>query len=53
LSIQAKQVLEAHSKLFLGRGLPDHIRSDNSAEFTATKLQNWLEKLGVKTAFMQ
>ncbi len=50
--MKAEQVLEALSKLFLERGLPDYIRSDNGAEFTATKVKDWLKKLGVKTAFI-
>ncbi len=30
--------------------MPDYIRSDNGSEFTAQKVQKWLEILEVKTA---
>ena len=35
------------------RGLPDYIRSDNGAEFTATAVRDWLGKLGVKTLYIE
>jgi hypothetical protein len=31
------------------RGLPDHVRSDNGSEFTATAVRERLGKVGVKT----
>jgi putative transposase len=30
-------------------GVPDHIRSDNGSEFTAKRVREWLERVGVKT----
>ena len=39
--------------LFCERGVPDHIRSDNGPEFTAQAVREWLEKVGVKTLFIE
>ncbi len=39
--------------LFVARGLPDYIRSDNGPEFTAKQLQAWLERLGMDTLFIE
>ena len=43
----------SYSQLFLTRGVPEHIRSDNGAEFTANAVRNWLEDLGVTTLFTE
>ena len=40
------------TNLFLERGCPDHIRSDNGAEFTAILIRKWLKDLSVKTLFI-
>lgn len=45
--LQSKDVLEALGKLFIHRGIPGYIRSDNGSEFIAVKLREWLQKLGV------
>lgn len=50
--LNSDNVIDALSDLFLTHGLPDYIRSDNGSEFTARILQNWLEKLKVKTAYI-
>jgi putative transposase len=44
-----QDVLERLSDLFVRRGLPDHIRSDNGSEFTAKRVRDWLDRVGVKT----
>jgi transposase InsO family protein len=46
-------VLERLSWLFVTRGVPEHIRSDNGPEFTSTTVRQWLEKVGVKTLFIE
>ena len=46
-------VLFLLTDLFVERGPPDHIRSDNGAEFTALAVREWLGRLGVKTLFIQ
>jgi putative transposase len=35
------------------RAVPEHIRSDNGPEFTAEAVREWLEKVGVKTLFIE
>ena len=39
--------------MFLLRGVPEHIRSDNGPEFTAKRVRDWLAGLGVKTLFIE
>jgi transposase InsO family protein len=34
-------------------GPPEHLRSDNGAEFTATAVREWLQRLEVKTLFIE
>ena len=51
--LKSDDVLEVLSDLFIREGLPDYIRSDNGSAFTATILQDWLQKLKVKTAFIE
>jgi transposase InsO family protein len=45
-------VLERLAWLFVTRGVPDHLRSDNGPEFTAKVVRRWLEQIGVKTLFI-
>ena len=52
-SLKAFDVLECLSELFLTRGVPEFIRSDNGPEFVATALREWLERLSVKTLFIE
>ena len=47
--ITAQDVIDQLGKLFLERGIPAHIRSDNGPEFTARAIGQWLRDLGVKT----
>jgi len=49
----SEDVLERLGDLFVRRGVPDSIRSDNGPEFTATKVRDSLEKIGVKTLFIE
>ena len=51
--ITAEDVLERLTDLFIRRAVPDHLRSDNGAEFTATAVREWLGKVGVKTLFIE
>lgn len=46
-NLRADDVMDTLTDLFITRGIPDHIRSDNGAEFTAKSIQSWLPKLGV------
>lgn len=51
--INSDDVLHTLSDLFILKGIPDHIRSDNGSEFTAKILKEWLYRLGVNTAFIE
>ncbi len=52
-SFTSRKVLDALAKLFIRRGTPDYIRSDNGPEFTAKAVRKWLEKLEIKTLFIE
>lgn len=51
--IKSEDVLDQLFNLFIFRGVPEHIRSDNGPEFTARAVRKWLSKLGVKTLFIE
>ena len=51
--LTSEDVLERLSDLFVRRGVPDYIRSDNGSEFTAQAVRDWLERVGVKTLFIE
>ena len=46
-------VLERLAALFIERGAPDYLRSDNGSEFSAQVVRNWLNRVGVKTLFIE
>ena len=48
--LRHEDVLAALADLFMERGPPAHIRSDNGSEFIATAVQTWLGQIGVKDA---
>jgi putative transposase len=50
--LTADDVLERLTYLFVMRGVPAYIRSDNGSEFTAKMVRQWLERVGVKTLFI-
>ena len=51
--LNSQDVIDELFKLFIYRGIPDHIRSDNGSEFTAKIVRKWLNRLGVKTLFIE
>jgi transposase InsO family protein len=51
--IKSEDVVKELSTLFITRGIPEHIRSDNGSEFTAIAVREWLEGLGVRTLFIE
>ena len=51
--LTSEDVLERLSDLFIRRGVPHYIRSDNGAEFTADAVRQWLNRVGVKTLFIE
>jgi len=51
--IKAQDVIDILFNLFIYRGIPDHVRSDNGPEFTAKVIRKWLSRLGVKTLYIE
>lgn len=50
--LRSDDVLEQLAWLFMTRGVPENIRSDNGAEFTAEVVRDWLSKVGVQTQYI-
>jgi putative transposase len=48
--LSSSDVIDVLSDLFMARGVPAFIRSDTGGEFTATAVQDWIGKIGAKTA---
>ncbi len=48
-----QNVLDRLAALFVDRGVPGCIRSDNGAEFTARAVRDWLQAVGVKTLYIE
>ena len=48
-----QDVLDQLAELFVHRGVPEFIRSDNGSEFTAQAVRKWLEALGVRTLYIE
>lgn len=51
--IRSQDVLLILADLFLSRGIPTHIRSDNGPEFIASKLRHWLMQLNVAPLYIE
>ncbi len=51
--IRSGDVLDQLYELFLTRGMPEYIRSDNGPEFAAQAVRNWLNPLDVTTLFIE
>jgi transposase InsO family protein len=51
--LNSQGVLYRLSELFVRRGSPAYIRSDNGSEFTAKAVRDWLERLRVQTLFIE
>jgi len=51
--IVSQDVIDELFNLIIYRGIPEHIRSDNGPEFTAKAVRSWLNRLGVKTMFIE
>jgi putative transposase len=50
--LKATDVVDVLSDLFLLRGVPGHIRSDNGPEFVAKAVQEWITAVGARTAYI-
>ena len=51
--LKSDDVLHCLADLFVKHGPPEHIRSDNGAEFTANAVREWLGRIGVKTLYIE
>lgn len=51
--IGANEVIEQLATAMVMHGVPEHIRSDNGPEFVANRLREWLNNIGVKTAYIE
>jgi putative transposase len=52
-SIKQHDVIELLRYLFLVRGCPAYLRSDNGSQFTADRVKRFLKNLGVDTLFIE
>ncbi|MBA1154927.1 IS3 family transposase [Microvirga mediterraneensis] len=51
--LKAVDVIDVLSDLFILRGIPGHIRSDNGSEFVAQAVRAWIGAVGAKTAYIE
>ncbi len=51
--LNSTDVVDALTDLFILRGPPVYIRSDNGPEFVAEKVRKWITTVGAKTAFIE
>jgi putative transposase len=51
--LKAADVIDVLSDLFILRGVPAHIRSDNGPEFVAKQVRQWITAVGAKTAYIE
>jgi len=50
--LNSHDVIDVLSDLFILRGVPGHIRSDNGPEFIAKAVQAWITAVGAQTAYI-
>jgi transposase InsO family protein len=50
--LKSTDVIDVLSDLFILRGVPEHVRSDNGPEFVATAVQEWIAAVGARTAYI-
>ena len=50
--LNSTDVIDLLSDLFIMRGVPEYVRSDNGPEFIAKALQEWISAVGAKTAYI-
>jgi len=51
--LNSVDVVDALTDLFMLRGPPEFIRSDNGPEFIAEKVQDWIAAVGARTAYIE
>jgi putative transposase len=50
--LKGADVIDVLSDLFILRGVPEHVRSDNGPEFIAKSVQSWIAAIGAKAAYI-
>ena len=48
-----RDVMDRLAELFIERGVPECLRSDNGSEFTAQAIRDWLKAIGVRTLYIE
>ena len=51
--LKSTDVIDVLSDLFIVRGVPGHVRSDNGPEFIAKAVREWIAAVGARTAFIE
>ena len=51
--LSSTDVIDVLSDLFILRGIPGHIRSDNGPEFVAKAVREWIAAVGAKAAYIE
>ena len=51
--LNGMDVIERLADLFILRGIPGYIRSDNGPEFVSKKVRKWLRNCGVQTLYIE
>ncbi|WP_238193910.1 IS3 family transposase, partial [Methylobacterium frigidaeris] len=51
--LKAADVIDVLGELFIVRGVPEHIRSDNGPEFIAKSVQAWIGSIGSRTVYIE
>ena len=51
--LNSAAVIDVLTDLFVLRGVPSHIRSDNGPEFIAKAVRDWITAVGARTAFIE
>lgn len=51
--LNSTDVIDALTDLFILRGPPAFVRSDNGPEFVAKDVRDWIEAVGARTAFIE
>ena len=51
--LNSGNVIDVLSDLFILRGIPSFIRSDNGPELVAQAVQDWIKAVGAKTAYIE
>ena len=51
--LNSTEVIDVLTDLFILRGVPGHVRSDNGPEFIAKAVRDWIALVGARTAYIE